>query len=147
MSGLDAITASGGWTIAVIAPTIVFISLSLLALMVSVLERALGIWDQTKEAVANLFKGEEAPAQAQPSLSQRAQSAILLNEEERQAALCLEMIIQRMGEPFTLAKLTEMAERLGVPHCMDHLERLQDTGCMEESKDPPKQGLFYWRGL
>ncbi|GEM_PF-2645890 len=152
MNGLQAIIATESWKIAIIAPTIVFISLSLLAVMVGVMEKAINYWDHFNQTLTQLFTRQEPPTQDRTEQKRLPDSppedhVLPLNEEERQTAQYLEMVVQRLGQPFTLDKLKTMAENMEVSHTPEHIERLQETGCIVESDDPEEKGLYYWRGL
>ncbi len=149
MPGLEAINATGSWKVAIIAPTIVFISLSLLAVLVSAMERVLRLLDASKETLANFFKrqGEDLSPQDLPAVLSGKAGVIPLNDEEREAAVYLAMIVQRMGEPFDLNRLMELAEQLGVPHYGEHIHRLLESGCIQESEAPQERGLYYWKGV
>ncbi len=144
MPGIEAINATGSLKIAVIAPTIVFISLSLLAIIVSVLEKALRTYDQLMKSLTNLFRSKDEATPARPSTRQRPST---LTQEEKQAAHFLEMIIQRLGEPFTLSKLEAVAEERGIENCGKLIRHLVDLEAIRESDVPEEEGCYHWKGI
>ncbi len=152
MPGTEAIIATGSLKVAVIAPTIVFISLSLLAVIVGILEKVLRLYDQIVESLFNVFrsKGDAAPGGAStkelPHVHPNKIAAPPLTQEEKQATHFLEMIAQRLGESFTLTKLEAVGEERGIGNCGDLIRHLVDLETIKESEDPGEAGCYRWKG-
>ena len=147
MVGMEVI--NGGLKVAVIAPTIVFISLSLLAVVVSAMEKTLHLYDQIMESLFNLFrsKGEAGHSHRKAlHIPQTKISVPPLSQEEKQAAYFLEIIAQYLGESFSLTKLETVAETRGMENCGELIRRLLDLEAVQESDIPGEEGLYQWKG-
>ncbi len=106
MTGFEAISAHNGWAIAAIGISIVFTGLTLLSIIISQLHKVL-------EYIEARGKSHGGRASKDDS-----EIIIVIPKEVRQAARQYRMIVDRIGEPFALPRLLELASRHGLekPH-------------------------------
>lgn len=134
MNGLEAISSANGWAIAFVGITIVFTGLVLLALFISQLHRLIKAWDERCEytqRIVGKWKKRKDPLEAQEKASQYS-----VLETARQA----KVIIQFLGEPFSLSHLLEIAKSCDMyrPH-----SSINDLVCHEYIL-PDGRGFFRW---
>jgi len=151
MYGFDAINAANGWLMAAIGFTIVFMGLVVLSTLIANLERALHLWDRRGEIFrrAPAPPVEEAPAAKSPARREEGGPpvgfpVVRLADEDLEAAEHFQLIIERLGEPFSLTELLERAERLGISHPHRRLDTLLHSGLIIEEKGDFK-GFYRWR--
>lgn len=112
MYGFEAITHYHGLAIAAVGITIVFTALVALFIILSQLHKLLGVWENREAYIKRLRrlvgKGRK-PAPARKPIPPQD-----LHESARQFSI----LIKSLGEPFSLPKLIEMAEIIGIgrPH-------------------------------
>ena len=111
MIGLENISASNGWEMAVVGWCIVLSGLAVLSFTISQLHKILGLWDNRKD----LFTKAKSPSpiEAQPS-----QSKIVISEDIQKTMRQLKLLTNRLGDPFSLPKLIDLSEQRGMakPH-------------------------------
>jgi hypothetical protein len=110
MKGLEAIIYHDGFSMAAVGVSIVFTALVALSLIISQLHRALILWDNRRQLVQRMRALFSEPQKEEPPpLSEDLQH---INEEARQ----FNILIQALGEPFSLPRLIRVAETFGVAH-------------------------------
>ncbi len=110
MKGLEAIIYHNGFNMAAVGIIIVFTALVSLSLIISQLHKLIALWDNRKAVAARLcgvFK-DSGPA-GEPSA---AAELFDMGESARQ----FHILIQAMGEPFSLPELIRIAESFGIKH-------------------------------
>jgi len=133
MYGLEAISHHNGWAISVVGILIVFTGLVTLSLLIRIFPKIIAIIEgkgnnRKKPAMSN--KTNALPATQRPSIDSSIKEAV------RQ----YQFLISWMGEPFSLPRLIELAEKRGLvrPHAtiskMIHASVIQPDG----------NGYFLW---
>jgi hypothetical protein len=140
MAGFSGITAAGGWLIAVLGISIVFLGLASLAFIISLFPHLIGqLNGQTPKSIFITLKDlfhpvKKPPAPAAPVAEERMEEEDLDEAEES-----LRLLTAHLGEPFKLPRLLKLAEhRLAKPHST--ICRLILKGKMVREPD----GLFRW---
>lgn len=132
MTGLDAIAAANGWSIAAVGVSIVFTGLSVLSLMISQLHKLLTFWENRDRFFASFRKRRvEAPP---------AEALIPVPGDIREAARNFRMLAERMEEPFSLPRLLEDAVRCGISHPHATLNEL----ILSRILVPDGEGWYRW---
>ena len=142
MGGFSAISAGNGWLIAALGISVVFFGLASLAFIISYLPRAIGWWNantQSPKHIVPLFKNLFSYRHRKPAITAAAeeshQPAELADAEE-----ALRLLTARMGEPFKLPRLIEMAEQRGLTRVHSTINRMLVRGALLGGPD----GLFRW---
>ncbi|MFP4158552.1 MAG: OadG family protein [Desulfosalsimonas sp.] len=118
MKGVEAILHYDGFTMAALGILTVFVSLIVLALIISQLHNAITLWENKKlylDKVRRVFSPPEEPEPA-PEI----QYFDDINESARQ----FKLLINTMGEPFSLPELIEKAETVGIAHAHSTVSHL-----------------------
>jgi hypothetical protein len=132
--GLEAIAAHNGWAMALIGALIVFTGLILLSLAVSQIHNVLQFWDKRGLSLRpKKSGGQEGETGAEPS-------KIALSPEAKIAAKQVKLLIERIGEPFTLPKLLELSQKAGLARSHGKVDELVDAGLIV----PDGKGAFSW---
>lgn len=119
MFGLKAISIHNGWTMAALGISIVFTGLLLLSIAVSQLHKVLKLWDTRKKKYERIKAFWKRNAQ-KGTIESDLKFARALNESSVQ----YKILIERLGEPFTIPKLIEFSENCGLGHPSDTIEKL-----------------------
>jgi hypothetical protein len=127
--GIEAITASNGWSMALAGVIIVFSGLVVLSFTISQFHKVLNFLEGRVSQPRP--QGDEAAAGADPSPPSH------LTESARQYKL----ISERIGEPFALPKLLELAELSALPHPHSTVNELIKAGLII----PDGKGYFLWK--
>lgn len=154
MYGLQAINEANGWAISIAGAGIVFTGLVVLATLIANLERALNLWDRKQDLFEFVKKTIRKPKPLEPEPEPLVQprkiappsrfEVIELSPEKQEIASYFEMIVRRIGEPFSLVRLLEHAERLGVPRPHSNLAIFLTLGLVEEDKGECP-GFYRWK--
>ena len=152
MYGLQAIDAANGWTITVLGISIVFSGLTILAMLIASMERFLNLWDRKRE----FFTSDKQLSHASESIPVQVLSTaeaysspisetdtVHLTPEQMEAATYFQLIIARLGEPFSLPHLLEQAEKRGVSKPHSHLDVFLKTGLIAECNGE-QSGFYRW---
>jgi len=110
MQGLEAIIYHNGFNMAAVGITIVFTALVSLSLIISQLHKLLIIWDNRKTYAAKLRGAFTEQKQAKQPL------AAADFRDVRESARQFKVLIQAIGEPFSLPELIRIAESFGIRH-------------------------------
>ena len=136
MYGLEAISAHNGWAMTFLGISIVFAGLVFLSLFVSQIHKVLIIWDKRNEhfqRIKRLLKknGDQDQTAPDPVLTQG------IKDSARQCKLLSKWI----GEPFSLPRLIDLAEKTGMSHPYSVVNDLLRTGLII----PDGKGFYYWK--
>jgi hypothetical protein len=153
MYGFEAIEAANGWAISLAGSGIVFAGLVVLAILISYMEKALNLWDKKGELLKYLQEsfpsGHTVASSLIPQTSSDMPSPLMeieveVNSENYISAQCFELIIQRLGEPFSLMRLLEHADQRGIYKPHSHLDTFLKLDLISECGEDQK-GLYFWR--
>ena len=133
MIGLEAIESYNGWAMASIGAAIVFLGLILLSFAVSQLHRLLAL-GQRKSAHGDQLKRD---ADSDESLAGRPLSAEALSGIHQ-----LKLLTERIGNPFPLPRMIDLAEKTGMTHPHAVANQALVAGVM--IPDPDGRGYYTW---
>ncbi|MBW1982796.1 MAG: OadG family protein [Deltaproteobacteria bacterium] len=142
MGGFSAINSANGWSVAALGISIVFTGLATLTLVIYLLPYLLKwcsaragapLSDRLKKTVIRV---KEAKAVADLSLAEQSIDA----ESLRNAEAALRLITSRLGEPFKLPQLLDIAEKRGLARPYATVNRLILNRRILAGAD----GLFRW---
>ncbi len=142
MTGIDAILYHNGFGMAAVGITIVFTALVVLSLVISQLHKLLIIWDDRETYInkaCRFFsvlkpKGGLVPKKAKKE--SKAAYVINIKESSRQFSI----LIQSIGEPFSLPELIRIAESLGIERPYSTVSHLIAGNLII----PDQKGFFLW---
>ena len=136
MYGLDAITTHNGWAMALAGILIVFSGLVILSATIAQFHKVLSVLDARNLMVKRLknFQNNNGRAAAQ---------ALAPNMPTDLAASAhhFKLIVDRIGEPFSLPRLLNLAELSGLSHPHAALNSLLLAGHIV----PDGNGYFLWQ--
>lgn len=134
MSGFDAISTNNGWEYAILGICIVFSGLVILSFVISQLHKLLSLWDN-RASMMNSFKARrKGPAEDETGIVKEPRSLA-------EARLQYGMLVKRIGEPFALPKLLNMAEGSGLHRPHATINDLLQAGVIL----PDETGYYVWR--
>lgn len=142
MTGIDAILHHNGFAMAAVGITIVFTALVALSLVISQLHKVLVMWEDRQRYAAKfrkLFSIAKPSAARSPGADEQAleiQYYGNINESARQ----FQILIQAMGEPFSLPALIRIAESYGIAHPYSTVSHLIVRSLIV----PDGKGFFLW---
>ncbi len=136
MPGLDAIAQHNGWAMALIGALIVFLGLVVLSFAVSRIHMLLAFWENRSAHVDRLKNG----------LGSNGATGIVSESDRmlpgRQSAVRqLKLIVDRIGEPFSLPKLLDLAEKAG----MARARTVADDALGARIIIPDGSGNYIWQ--
>ena len=110
MFGFEAIIAHDGLGISVIGISIVFVSLILLSLAVSQVHKLIELWDKRNTYYQRFKKRRRRNQKTPPDMP--------VPQNVRRASRQFKLLIEWIGEPFSLPKLLDLSEKCGLssPH-------------------------------
>ncbi|MFO7840240.1 MAG: hypothetical protein R6X08_12170 [Desulfosalsimonadaceae bacterium] len=135
MIGIEAIIQHDGFSMAAVGITIVFTALVTLSLIISQLHRVLTFWDNRavwKQKIVRMFAARQQKEGTGPELQHVPGAA----ETARQFFI----LVQAMGEPFSLPWLILKAEACGIRHPHAKVSRLIEENLIM----PDEKGFFVW---
>jgi hypothetical protein len=139
MHGFAAISAGNGWSITLLGLSVVFSGLAALAVVLSYLPRILAWWSrQTLIPAGQPLKTLFRRPKGAPTAAGAGEPILAGDLQDAEAALRL--ITSRLGEPFKLPRLLEMAEYHGLARPYSTVNRLILKGALVGGTD----GLFRW---
>lgn len=130
VTGLEAISAHNGWSIAAVGVSIVFTGLTVLAIILSQLYKVIDLWERRDEFYQRLkSRGatEDIPA-------------ITVSPDMKETVRQYQMLAERLGEPFSLPKLIDLAQRCGLINPHSTVNRL----LRQEMIVPDGDGYYRW---
>lgn len=134
MTGLEAINANDGWSIALLGVSIVFSALIILSLTISQLHKALGMWDNRSTYFKKLKRSNRMEIPEEP------ETCVFLPQDIHETARHFQLLVMHLGQPFALPKLLENADRCGLHRPHSALNDLLKT----EAIIPEGDGYYRW---
>lgn len=131
MTGFEAIEAHNGWAIAVVGITIVFSGLTMLAIIISQLYKVIDLWERRAE----WFSGTRG-AQGSDDIPH-----ITVTADMKETVRQYQMLAERLGHPFSLPKLLDLAQKCGLVNPHSTVNRL----LKEQLIIPDGEGYYRWR--
>ncbi|MFP3999668.1 MAG: hypothetical protein ACLFUN_07475 [Desulfobacterales bacterium] len=133
MKGMEAIFYYDGFVIAALGILTVFAALILLALIISQLHNVFFLWENRQsffDKAMSMFSSPEEPGEPLPEIRYFDD----INESARQ----FKLLINTMGEPFSLPQLIQKAETIGIAHAHSTVSHLIVTNLIV----PDQKGYF-----
>lgn len=137
LTGLEAIAEHNGWAIAVLGISIVFTGLTLLSLIISQLHKVLALLEDPGRHFRE-FRGR-GKTEA-PEYPEYEEVCIVIPPEVKESARQYRMLVERLGEPFSLPRLLFYAEGCGLDHPHSSLNKLIQNGVIV----PNGVGFYRW---
>lgn len=134
MFGFEAIIAHDGLGISVIGITIVFVSLILLSFAVSQIHKLIELLDKKNTSYQRVKKTQQKD-QKTPSVSDLA-----IPQDVQRASRQFKLLIEWMGEPFSLPKLLYLSGKCGLSRPHSTINELLKC----ELIIPDENGYFIW---
>ena len=136
MYGLDAISAHNGWHMAALGISIVFTGLVLLSIAVAQIHKILQIYDKRDsyiKRIKNMFRKKNK--------LESNSSDLPLSQKVNGAVSQCRILIEKMGEPFSLPRLIKLSEKYGMSHPYSTINDLISAGFII----PDGKGYFLWK--
>ncbi len=127
------ITANNGWAMAVIGAVLVMLGLATLSLIIAQLHKIIGFFEN-KTIFPPTGKGEAAPAAA-------ADGDVDYLADPESSAKRYKVLTEKLGDPFDLTQLYQLAQRDQLPHPHLTLRTLREAGLLV----PAGEGTFSWK--
>lgn len=134
MTGLEAINANDGWSIALLGVSIVFSALVILSLTISQLHKVLGMWDNRSVYLNKIKTSRRMEVPEEPD------TCVFLPSGIQESARHFQLLVQHLGQPFALPKLLDYADRCGLTRPCSTLNNLIQTGAIVPTGD----GYYTW---
>ncbi len=133
MYGFEAIAFYNGWAISAVGISIVFTALVTLSFIISQLHKLLALWENREvhvKKIKGLFAEKKTPVSPKKQV---------LTQDFHESARQFSILIKSLGEPFSLPKLIEMAEIIGIAKPHSTVNSLIQAKLIR----PDEHGLFY----
>jgi len=130
VTGLEAISAHNGWAIAAVGVSIVFSGLTMLSIVISQLYKAIDFWERRHEFFQRMQRRgaeDEAPR-------------ITVSPDMKETVRQYRMLADRLGKPFSLPKLLDLARKCGLVNPHSTINRL----LKQEIIVPDGEGYYHW---
>jgi hypothetical protein len=134
--GLQAIANANGWAMAALGIAIVFCALALLSLVISQLYKVLEFWENRGNYLSR--RQGAADADQMPAVEEKPPKLI---GDLTEAVRNYRLLTQRLGSPFSLTRLLELAEKTGQHRPYATLSDLVLSGAIVADSD----GYFNWK--
>ena len=134
MTGLEAIAANNGWAIAGLGICIVFTGLTLLSLIISQLHKVLALLEDPGRHLRELRERRK------PDTPEPEEVCMVIPSEIKESVRQYRMLVDRLGEPFSLPRLLFYAEGCGLDHPHASLNDLVQNGLIV----PNGVGFYQW---
>lgn len=135
MNGLNAISAHNGWNITFLGISIVFTGLILLSFAIAQLHKLLKLWEEKYiyfNLIKDFFQKKETPYPAIPELP--------VSHNFKESARQFYLLIETIGEPFSLPRLLKLAEKCGISQPHSTINQLLEAKLII----PDGEGFFNW---
>lgn len=137
MYGLEAISDASGWQMAALGVSIVFLSLIVLAVIISQLHKILAIWDKRKVLVQTASGPDQT--EASPDEPLLPHPPVCPDDIDAVEEIWTPLV-QQLEDPFPLSELYRLAARNHFPHPHLTINRLRQAGKLR----PVENGRFSW---
>ncbi|HUV51133.1 MAG TPA: OadG family protein [Anaerolineae bacterium] len=135
MYGLDAISAHNGWQLAALGTSIVFTGLIILSLAISQIHKVLELWDERYAYYQRIKKFMQIKHRSEATVSDP-----VLPKNVKESARQFKLLIDQMGEPFSLPKLLDFSKKCGLLHSHSSVNDLLQAKLII----PDGNGYFFW---
>jgi len=135
LNGLNAISAHNGWNITILGISIVFTGLTLLSFAIAQLHKVLKLWEERHiyyNLIKDFFQKKETQYADIPKLS--------VSHNFKESARQFYLLIETLGEPFSLPRLLKLAEKCGILHPHSTINKLLEAKLII----PDGEGFFNW---
>ncbi len=142
MTGIDAIVHHNGFAMAAVGITIVFTALVTLSLVISQLHKLLLIWDDRRtyvKKVRHVFSSAK-PTEARSPQANEEILGLHYFDDIRESSRQFRILIQAMGEPFSLPELIRIAQSFGITHAYSTVSHL----IVNHFIVPDGNGFYRW---
>ena len=131
MFGIDNITNSNGWAMAVVGASTVFLGLAVLSLVISQVHKLLEFWENRNKKKASRIAPPEdkAPIQQEQRLPTVSELCSIYRP-----------LVEQLQEPFQLIQLHEKTKEMDLPHAHLSIKCLQEADILVAQGD----GTFTW---
>ena len=131
MFGIDNITNSNGWAMAVVGATTVFLGLAVLSFVISQVHILLDFWENRNKKKASRVAPPEdkAPAPQEQRLPTVSELCSIYRP-----------LVEQLKEPFQLIQLHEKTKEMDLPHAHLSIKCLQEADILVAQGD----GTFTW---
>ncbi|MBS3759457.1 MAG: hypothetical protein KGY61_12435 [Desulfobacterales bacterium] len=142
MTGIEAILHHNGFGMAAVGVTIVFTALVTLSLIISQLHKLLLVWEERETYINkarrmfSLLGPKEVRRAKNGEKQAKAKYIASIKESSRQ----FNILIQAMGEPFSLPELIRIAESLGIESPYAAVAHLIEGDLII----PDQKGFYLW---
>ncbi len=119
MLGFENISIHNGWSISLIGITIVFSGLAALSFVISQLHKILDLWENRQKHINSWSKRKKADEAAVSSIPE-----ITFPPDMKESIRQYKILIDRLGEPFSLPELLSLAEKCGMEHPHSEVNKL-----------------------
>lgn len=136
MTGLEAIAANNGWAIAGLGICIVFTGLALLSLIISQLHKVLALLEDPGRHLRKFRRRGQVDTPAPPP----EEVCVVIPPEIKESVRQYRMLVDRLGQPFSLPRLLFDAEGCGLEHPHSALNDLIRNGLII----PNGVGFYQW---
>jgi hypothetical protein len=131
VTGFEAIAAHNGWSIAVVGVSIVFSGLIMLSIIISQLYKVIDLWERRGEYLEQWRGG----------ISDRIDiPEIVVTPDMKETVRQYKLLAERLGEPFSLPKLLDLAVRCGLVNPHSTINRLLKQKVIV----PDQDGYYRW---
>lgn len=133
MTGLENISATNGWAMAVAGWCIVLTGLAVLSFTISQLHKILALWDDRKNIIEKFKqKGQQETSPQLPDVH--------FSQDVQEAMRQFKLLTNRLGEPFSLPKLVDLSEKCGLAKPYSTINTLLTSKIIV----PDGKGYFKW---
>jgi hypothetical protein len=131
MFGIDNITNSNGWAMAVVGATTVFLGLAVLSFVISQIHKLLEFWENRNKKKASRVA---PPKDTAPAFKEQRLPTV--------SELCsiYRPLVEQLKEPFQLIQLYEKTKEMDLPHAHLSIKCLQEADVLVAQGD----GTFTW---
>ena len=131
MFGIDNITSSNGWAMAVVGATTVFLGLAVLSFVISQIHKILEWWEGRQKKQAAPVK---PPIAEEPAFREQRLPTV--------SELCsiYRPLVEQLAEPFQLTQLYAKTKEMDLPHPHISIKSLQEADVLVAQGD----GTFTW---
>ncbi|MFP4033287.1 MAG: OadG family protein [Desulfococcaceae bacterium] len=136
MTGLEAIAANNGWAIAGLGICIVFSGLALLSLIISQLHKVLALLEDPGRRLREFRRRGKRTEPPEPEKV----ACPVIPSEIKESVRQYRMLVDRLGQPFSLPRLLFDAEGCGLDHPHSALNDLIRNGLII----PNGVGFYQW---
>jgi Na+-transporting methylmalonyl-CoA/oxaloacetate decarboxylase gamma subunit len=133
MYGLEAISHHNGWAISIMGILIVFTGLVTLSLLIRLFPKIIALIEGNGQSTPQSMMPQKAQTQSQ-------KQEPVINSSIKEAVQQYQYLISWMGEPFSLPRLVELAEKRGLVRPHATISQLIHASVIQ----PDGTGFFLW---